>query len=151
MTESPPVAPGALRLGSVPAGMPDADLRPPVVAESDDPFTALRVIRLVSRLERGRAVRLDDLLDALNAEHLDWLFTRAVLADVLIQLQSNWIADYRSTTGIVIEEAGPYGATVTVEDSSRVDPWIVRQAERAVRDARQRLLDFSRLDRASGG
>lgn len=151
MTESPPVAPGALRLRPVPAGLPAADLRPPVLAESDDPFTGLRVIHLVAQIERGRPVRLDDLVDRLNATHLDWLFSRGVVVDHLLQLQSNWIADYRSTNGIEITADGPSGPTVTIEDSSRVDPWIVRQAERAARDARQRLLEFSRLDRVAGG
>ena len=42
------------------------------------------------------------------------------------------MADYRNTSGIELED-GPYGATVTIEDSSRVDPWIVRQAQRARR------------------
>ena len=151
MTESPPVAPGALRLRPAPVGLPDADLRPPVLAESDDPFTALRVIHLVARIERGRPVRLDDLVDRLNATHLDWLFPRAVVVDHLLQLQSNWIADYRSMNGIDLADDGPYGPTLTIEDSSRVDPWIVRQAERAARDARERLLAFSRLDRVAGG
>ena len=41
--------------------------RAPVVAESGDPFAAVRVIDLVARLERGRPVRLDDLVDRLNA------------------------------------------------------------------------------------
>jgi hypothetical protein len=39
---------------------------------------------------------------------------------------------------------------VTLEDSSRVDPWIVRQAERELRACREALLDFSRLDRPGG-
>lgn len=151
MTEPPPVAPGGLRLRPAPAGLPAADLRPPVLAESGDPFTALRVIGLVARLERGRPVRLDDVVDRLNAIHMDWLFSRAVVVDHLLQLQSNWIADYRSTTGIDLADDGPYGPTLSIEDSSRVDPWIVRQAERAVRDARERLLAFSRLDRVAGG
>jgi len=151
VTESPPVAPGALRLRPAPAGLPDADLRPPVLAESGDPFTALRVIHLVARLERGRPVRLDDLVDRLNAIHLDWLFPHRVVVDHLLQLQSNWIADYRSTAGIDLADEGPYGPTLTIEDSSRVEPWIVRQAERAAREARERLIAFSRLDRVAGG
>ena len=151
MSEAPAGAPGTLRLRPAPAGLPDPNLRPPVVAESDDPFTALRVVDLVARLERGRPARLDDLVDQLNATWMDWLFSRAVVADVLLQLQSNWMADYRNASGIVVDDEGAYGPTVTVEDSSRVDPWIVRQAERLSAEARERLLDFSRLDHASGG
>lgn len=130
--------------------MPPADLRPPVLAESDDPFTTLRVVDLVARLERGRPLRVDDVVDQLNARHLDWLFSRAIVADVLLQLQANWMADYRNASGIVVEDDGPYGATVTIEDSSRVDPWIVRQAQRALAEAQERLLAFSRLDRSTG-
>jgi hypothetical protein len=59
------------------------------------------------------------------------------------------MADYRNGSGIVLED-GPYGATIAIEDSSRVDPWIVRQAERERAACRVRLTAFSRLDRASG-
>ena len=64
-----------------------------------DPFAALRVIELVARLERGQRVRLDDLVTALNARHLEWLFDRAVVADVGVALQANWMADYRNASG----------------------------------------------------
>ena len=111
--------PGALRLAPAPKGLPDADLVPPVVAESGDPFAALRVIDLLARMERGRPIRLDDLVDALNARHLGWLFDRAVVADALIALQANWMADYRNASGIVLDD-GPLGPTVTLEDSPRV-------------------------------
>ena len=150
VTDSTAVALAGLGLRPPPNGLPDPDLRPPVLAESDDPFTTLRVVHLVARLERGRPIRLDDIVDQLNALHLDWLFSRAVVTDALLQLQANWMADYRNASGIAVED-GPSGATVTIEDSTRVDPWIVRQAERAVRDARERLLAFSRLDRIAAG
>ena len=39
------------------------------------------------------------------------------------------MADYRNGSGIVVED-GPLGPTIAIEDSSRVDPWIVRQARR---------------------
>ena len=150
MTDSPAVAPGAIRLRPAPPGLPEPDLRPPVLAESDDPFSALRVAHLVARVERGRPLRIDDLVDQLNAQHLDWLFTRTVVADVLLQLQANWMADYRNSSGIVLDDT-PYGPTVELEDSSRVDPWIVRQADRIAAAARDRLLAFSRLDRIAAG
>jgi len=152
VTDTAAVAPGDLRLRPAPHDLPplDPDLRPPVLAESDDPCSTLRVVHLLAQIERGRPIRLNDLVDQLNASHLDWLFTRAVVADVLVQLQANWMADYRNASGVVVED-GTYGAVVTVEDSSRVDPWIVRQAERAARDARERLLAFSRLDRIAAG
>ncbi len=143
MTDRLPSAPGALRLRPAPPDLPAPDLVPPVVAESGDPFAALRVVTLVARIERGRSVRLDDLVDALNARHLDWLFDRAVVADALIALQANWMADYRNASGIVLAD-GPYGPTVTLEDTPRVDPWIVRQAERLAADCRGRLAEFAR-------
>jgi hypothetical protein len=145
MTDPRVAAPGDLRLRPAPDGLPGTDLAPPVVAESGDPFAALRVIDLVARIERARPVRLDDLVAALNARHLEWLFGRAVVADVLIGLQANWMADYRNASGIVLDD-GPYGPTLSVEDSPRVDPWIVRQALREAAACRERLAEFARRD-----
>lgn len=142
-------SPGLGDLRPAPAGMPVADLRPPVVAESGDPFTTARVVELLARIERGRPVRLADVAERLNASHLDWLFPVEVVADVAIALRANWIADYRSHSGIVVDD-GAYGATVEIEDSSRVDPWIVRQVERELAACRERLAAFSRLDRPTG-
>jgi hypothetical protein len=130
--------------------MPDADLQPPVIAESGDPFSTLRVIAVVARADRGRPIRLDDLVDRLNAIHLDWLFTRAVVADVLVALQANWMTDYRNASGIVIED-GAYGPVITLEDSSRVDPWIVGQARRQAAACRRILDEFARRDRVAPG
>jgi hypothetical protein len=130
--------------------MPDVDLRPPVVAELGDPFTALRVIDLLARIERGRPVRIADLAARLDATYLDWLFPEPVVADVLIQLQANWMADYRNQAGLAIE-TGPYGETIALEASSRVDPWIVGQAQRTAAECRARLEAFSRQDRVASG
>lgn len=130
--------------------MPATDPTPPVIAESGDPFTALRVVDLAARLERGRAVALSAVVDRLNATYLGWLFEERVVADALLQLQSNWLADYRNTTGIVLDESGGR-ATVTIEDSSRVDPWIARQAQRLAAACADALLEFSRRDRRAGG
>ncbi len=138
--------PGLLPLRPAPAGLPDADLVPPVIAESGDPFTQLRVIGLVARVERGRPVRIDDLVDALNAAHLDWLFSKAVVADALVALQANWMADYRNVAGFELGE-GEYGETIAIEDSPRVDPWIVNQAQRAASACREALREFSLRDR----
>jgi len=126
--------------------MPDPRITPPSIGEAGDPFTSVRVIDLVARLERGRPVRLADIADRLNASYLDWLFPVTVVADVVLQLQSNWMADYRNSSGIVVA-VGPSGPTLTIEDSSRVDPWIVRQAQRAAADCTERLAEFSRRDR----
>jgi hypothetical protein len=129
--------------------MPDRLPVPPVVAESGDPFTTLRVIDLVARVERGRPIRLAEIAARLDATYLDWLFPVEVVGDVLLQLQANWMVDYRNSSGIVVAD-GPGGPTLTIEDSSRVDPWIVRQAGRAAADCTERLAEFSRRDRPSG-
>ena len=148
MTDAPPVTIGLGPLRPAPAGLPDPVIDPPNVGESGDPFTALRVIDLLARVERGRPLRLADLADRLNASYLDWLFPVPVIADVVLQLQANWMTDYRNSSGIVVED-GPSGAVVTIEDSSRVDPWIVRQAQRVAADCTERLAEFSRRDRPS--
>jgi hypothetical protein len=137
-------------LRPAPTDLPDPDIAPPTIGESGDPFTTLRVLDLVARLERGRPQRLADMADRLDATYLDWLFPVPVVTDVLIQLQADWMADYRNSSGIVLED-GPTGPTVTIEDTSRVDPWIVRQAQRAAADCTERLAEFSRRDRPSGG
>jgi hypothetical protein len=142
-------APGLLELRPAPSGLPDPELVPPTIAESGDPFAAARIVALLARIERGRPVRIADIVDRLNATYLDWIFSSAVVAGVILQLQANWMADYRNTSGIVVDD-GEYGATVEIEDSSRVDPWIVRQAGREVAACREQLAAFSRLDRAAG-
>ncbi len=152
MPADSPIATTAPGLGAqrpAPAGLPAADLAPPVVAESRDPFTALRVIHLLAQIERGRPVRIADIVDRLNATYLDWIFPAHVVSDVAVGLQANWMTDYRNSSGIALED-GPYGPTIAIEDSSRVDPWIVRQAERERAACQERLAAFSRLDRTSG-
>jgi hypothetical protein len=137
-------------LRAAPPGMPDPTIAPPVIAEAGDPFTAVRVIDLFARLERGSPIRLADVVDRLNATYLDWLFTAPVVADVALQLQANWMTDYRNSSGIVVE-GGAVGATLAIEDSSRVDPWIVRQALRETARCTERLSEFSRRDTPGGG
>ena len=137
-------------LRAAPGGMPDPAITPPTIAEAGDPFTTVRVIDLLARLERGTPIRLADIVDRLNATWLDWWFTSAVVVDVALQLQANWMADYRNSSGIVVED-GPLGPTLTIEDSSRVDPWIVRQALRAAASCTERLAEFSRRDRPTSG
>jgi hypothetical protein len=139
-------ASGVLQLRPAPAGLPDADVNPPVVAESGDSFSALRVLHLLARIERGRPVRIADLVDRLNAVYLDWRFSVPVVTDVALQLQANWLADYRNATGVVVEDA-ERGPTLTIEDSSRVDPWIIRQVARELAACQDQLRAFSRQDR----
>jgi hypothetical protein len=146
---SAPEAPQGLELRAAPAGLPAADLEPPVVAETGDPFSALRVVELLARVPRGRPIRIDELVAALNARHLGWLFEPRVVTSVLLQLQSNWLVDYRNSDGIVVED-GPLGPALALEDSSRVDPWIVAQAMRLRAACEAELREFSRRDRVTG-
>lgn len=144
-TNVPDLQPGAVGRRPLPAGFPDALPGPPVVAESGDPFAALRVIHAVACMDRGRPIRVDDVVDRLNATHLDWLFTRPVVVDVLVSLQANWMADYRNSSGIVLDDS-ERGPVVILEDSSRVDPWIIQQARRQAQACREALDAFARRD-----
>jgi len=148
VTDAPIATIGLGPLRPAPDGLPDPNIVPPTVAEVGDPFAAIRVIDLLARIERGRPIRLADIASRLDATYLDWLFPVEVVAQVALQLQVNWMADYRNSSGIVIED-GPTGATLTIEDSSRVDPWIVRQAQRTAASCTERLHEFSRQDRPS--
>ena len=148
MTNEP--GPDAVGSRPAPAGWPETRFQPPVIAEPGDPFARLRVVDAIARMDRGRPIRLDDLVDRLNATDVDWLFTRAVVADALIALQANWMADYRNASGILLEE-GDRGPTVTLEDSTRVDPWLVSQAGRLAAACREALREFARRDQAYGG
>jgi hypothetical protein len=129
--------------------MPEANVAPPVIAESADPFSDLRIVALVARVPRGRPIPLSAIVARLNATYLDWLFEARPVADALLQLQANWFADYRNQTGIVLDD-GPSGATLTIEDSTRVDPWIARQAQRLANACREALDEFSLRDRRTG-
>lgn len=123
-------------------GLPAPDIAPPVVAEPGDPFASLRVIHLVARIPRGEPVRLRDIVDRLNVEHVDWSFSRPVVATAILQLQANWLADYRTVDGIRIGD-DLAGGTIEIEDSHRVDPWIVRQVGRLADECRARLRAFA--------
>jgi hypothetical protein len=112
------------------------------VAAVGDPFTELRVVHLLARIPRGTPVRVRDLVDRLNADHLDWSFSRPVVIAAIVQLQANWRSDYRSSEGIVLQE-GSAGPELLIEDSSRVDPWIVRQVERRRAICLEQLRIFS--------
>jgi len=132
----------ALALRAVP-GLPPADLWPPVIAESGDPFSAVRVVHLVARLPRGQAVRLRDIVERLNADYLDWSFSRTVIADVIVQLQANWTSDFRTSTGIQLAD-GVHGEELTLEDSARIEQWLIAQVERYAAECRARLRAFAR-------
>ena len=123
-------------------GLPDPGLWPPVVAESGDPFADLRVVHLVARLPRGSAVRVRDIVDQLDSDYLDWSFSREVVVAAIVQLQANWLTDYRNSDGLVLAD-GPAGPQLTIEDTSRVDPWMARQAQRLRERCEERLRRFA--------
>jgi hypothetical protein len=124
-------------------GLADPNIQPPTVAVSGDPFATLRVVHLVARLPRGRAIRVRDAVDRLNADYLDWSFSRDVVLNAVVQLQSNWLSDYRTRDGILLED-GAAGPELTIEDSGRVDPWIRRQVDRLAEECREALSIFAR-------
>jgi hypothetical protein len=63
----------------------------------------------------------------------------------IVQLQANWLVDYRNSDGIMLED-GTTGPALTIEDSSRVDPWIVRQVQRLHSAAVEELRAFAADD-----
>lgn len=125
------------------AGLPDPNIRPPTVAESGDPFAALRIAHLFARLPLGQAVRLRDIVDRLNADYLDWSFSRSVVVALAVQLQANWTADFRTSTGFELR-AGMHGEELVIEDSVRAGPWLVGQTDRLARECSERLRAFAR-------
>jgi hypothetical protein len=125
------------------AGLPEPNIAPPVVAESGDPFAGLRVAHLVARLPRGESVRLADVVDHLNAEYLDWSFSRNVVAAVAVQLAANWQADFRTTVGFELID-GARGDELLIEDTPRAQTWLVGQVERFAAQSRLRLQAFAR-------
>ena len=118
------------------------ELRPPTVAELGDPFAELRVVHLLARIPRAEPVRLRDIVDRLNAEHVDWSFTRPVVIAAVVQLQANWMVDHRNSQGIVLRE-GVAGPELVIEDSPRVDPWMARQVSRLHAACMERLRAFA--------
>lgn len=123
--------------------LPDPDLHPPVVAESGDPFASLRVVHLVARSPRGRALPVAEIVARLNAEYVDWAFSPRVVADTVAQLRANWLADYRTVEGLALED-GPSGPALRIEDTDRAGAWLVDQAWRLFAACQAQLDEFAR-------
>lgn len=100
---------------------------------------------LIARLPRGEVVRLRDMVDRLNADYLDWSFSRSVVAAVCVQLQSNWVADFRTSVGFELRD-GDRGDELIIEDSSRVEPWLLRQVARYAAECQEQLRKFARSE-----
>jgi len=122
--------------------LPAADLQPPTIAEAGDPFAELRVVHLVARLDRARPVRVRDIVDRLNADYVDWSFSRGVVIGAVVQLQANWLSDFRSASGIEVTD-GVAGPELVIEDTARIEPWLVRQVTRLSGACTERLRIFA--------
>lgn len=123
-------------------GLPDPELQPPTIAEPGDPFAELRVVHLVARIQRGVPIRVRDVVDHLNARYVDWSFSRNVVVAALVQLQANWLADFRTASGVELRD-GLAGAELVLEDSARMGPWLVAQADRLAATCTERLRAFA--------
>jgi hypothetical protein len=99
-------------------------------------------VHLLARAPRGVPLRVRDLVDQLNVEYVDWSFSRAVVVAAILQLQANWLSDYRNSDGIAFDEDAT-GPTVTVEDTLRVEPWMTRQVARLHDECELRLRAFA--------
>lgn len=62
-----------------------------------------------------------------------------------MQLQSNWVADFRTSLGFELSQ-GDRGEELAIEDSPRAEPWLVRQVERYVSECHARLRTFARSE-----
>jgi hypothetical protein len=121
----------ALLVGAAPAGMPDPELTPPQIARVGDPFARLRFLHFVSRLRRNDTLQLRDVVAALNATYLDWYFSEKVALAELVQLQANWAISFHGDDRIVLDR-NERGHTLLIVDSSKMTPFLIGQAARAV-------------------
>ena len=123
--------------------LPDPNLQPPTIAEPGDPFAELRVVHLLARIPRGEPVRLRDIVDRLNADYVDWSFSRRVVIAAIVQLQANWMVDYRNTDGIELTD-GACGPGADHRGQRRAwTPGSSRQAERLACACTERLRAFA--------
>ena len=109
------------------------DRRRRTSARAGDPFTAVRVIDLLARVERGRPIRLADIADRLERDAISTGCSRCRSSRTSRSSSRRTGWPITATARASSIEDGPTGPTLTIEDSSRVDPWIVRQAQRVGR------------------
>ncbi len=133
---------GAALVGSPPEGMPDPNLAPPQIARSGDPFAALRIVDLVSRLARNRTHQLRDVVTALNAAFLDWSFSEKVVLAELVQLQANWGISFHGDDRIVLDR-NERGHTLLIVDSTKMSSFLVSEARRLADACADELRTFS--------
>ena len=135
-------------LGPAPEGMPDPQVAPPQLARGGDPFAALRVVHFVSRLRRNETLQLRDVVNALNAEFLDWYFTEKVLLAELVQLQANWAISFHGDDRIVLDR-NERGHTLLIIDSTKMSTFLVSEARRLAEACDEELRRFTLGDGVS--
>ena len=134
--------------GPAPDGMPDPTLAPPQIARGGDPFAALRIVHFVSRLRRNETLQLRDVVNALNAEFLDWYFSEKVVLAELVQLQANWGISFHGDDRIVLDR-NERGHTLLVIDSTKMSTFLVKEARRLADACAEELRRFTLGDGVS--
>jgi hypothetical protein len=130
-------------VGPAPAAMPSPELAPPQIARTGDPFAALRIVHFLSRLRRNATLQLRDVVTALNAAYLDWAFDERVVLAELVQLQSNWSISFHGEDRIVLDR-NERGHTLLIVDSTKMNSFLVAEANRLIAKCEQELRDFAR-------
>jgi hypothetical protein len=129
-------------------GMPDPQLAPPQIARSGDPFAAVRIVHFVSRLRRNETLQLRDVVNALNAEFLDWYFSEKVVLAELVQLQANWAISFHGDDRIVLDR-NERGHTLLITDSTKMSSFLVNEARRLADACAEELRCFTLGDGVS--
>ena len=122
--------------------MPDPGVVPPQIARTGDPFAALRIVHFVSRLRRNETLQLRDVVNALNAEFLDWYFTEKVVLAELVQLQANWGISFHGDDRIVLDR-NERGHTLLITDSTKMTVFLVNEAVRLAQACDDELRQFT--------
>ncbi len=138
MTEST----STLIAGDAPQGMPDANMTPPQIARSGDPFAALRIVHFVSRLHRNQTLQLRDVVNACNATFLDWYFTEKIVLAEVVQLQANWGISFHGDDRIVLDR-NERGHTLLIIDSTKMSTFLINEARRLSEKCVEELRQFT--------
>ena len=147
----PDTATGTIGLGPLrpaPPGLPDPSIRPPIDGRVRRPVHGRSASSTCwpasSAPDRSSSATSPT---GSTPTHLDWLFPRAVVADVVVQLQANWMTDYRNT----LAASWSRTARMARRSPSRTAPGSIRgscaRPSARPRRCRERLAEFSRRDR----
>jgi hypothetical protein len=135
-------------VGPAPDGMPEPTLAPPQIARAGDPFAALRIVHFVSRLRRNETLQLRTVVNALNAEFLDWYFAEKVVLAELVQLQANWGISFHGDDRIVLDR-NERGHTLLIVDSTKMSSFLVNEGRRLSEKCADELRRFTLGDGVS--